>query len=306
MIFKRKNLQGLFLICLLTFLMGCNSQKEDDIGFGMEDTEIGDTENGSDMESDYSRDTDADGGDETWQSYYTYPLSDIDTLDGVFRLDRDSDTVTQVIGDLGSGNGIRITRYDGNKYNTWLGWGVSPTDIDRTNGEKLILVGSEWGNMSQADKEAGVISMSQLELLGYTNISMLSDRPRTEIQEIQNIDISSVNGDEEAVNEALSSTGLRYHTYYVLNDSFRPKDLLLTDQYMQEVTFSYYAETKYSTLNISMGDPCYLGGRTVTDDTPKVSVQQTKEGYFILDISNLSPGLYAVEGYSGSYVVNII
>lgn len=259
MIFKRKNLQGLFLICLLTFLMGCNSQKEDDIGFGMEDTEIGDTENGSDMESDYSRDTDADGGDETWQSYYTYPLSDIDTLDGVFRLNRDSDTVTQVIGDLGSGNGIRITRYDGNKYNTWLGWGVSPTDIDRTNGEKLILVGSEWGNMSQADKEAGVISMSQLELLGYTNISMLSDRPRTEIQEIQNIDISSVNGDEEAVNEALSSTGLRYHTYYVLNDSFRPKDLLLTDQYMQEVTFSYYAETKYSTLNISMGDPCYLG-----------------------------------------------
>lgn len=299
---------GLALICLLMFCAGCDSQKEEQ---GEESNDYGmidyDYEYGDDMESnDDDRAFDEEGVEESIEQLYTYSLDDIYTLNGVFRLNENADTVTQVVGNLGSGNGVRIMEYDGNEGDDWLGWGAVPTDINRENGEKLVLVGTEWANMSQADKESGVIPMNHLNFLGYGNISMLSNMSRTEILDIQNIDISSVSEDEEAVNAALSGTGLRYHTYYVIQDSFRPKDLLLTDQYMQEVAVSYYEGTEYLTLNIAMADPCYLGARTVTEDTPTVSVQQTKEGYFILDVSGLPQGLYAVEGYSGSYVVNII
>lgn len=286
-------------ICLLLVLLGCSSQKEEEES--SDAYEVMDDENDI-VDWSYDEKT----GEESVELLYTYSLSDINTLDGVFRLNADQNSVTQIIGDLRSGNGVGICEYDGNKVDMWLGYGVTPTDINRANGEKLVLVGSEWANLSENDKEAGERPISRLELIGYGNFSMLSDRSRTEILDIQNIDISTINADEKAVNDVLSSTGLSYHTYYEIGDMFRPRDLLLSDQYGMNVTLSYYEGTQYSTIDIAMADSYYLKPRTITDDIPRVSVQQTKEGYFILDISGLSSGLYALESYSGSYVINII
>ena len=41
------------------------------------------------------------------------------------------------------------------------------------------------------------------------------------------------------------------------------------------------------------------------DTTFKLPIERTQNGYFIVDTSSLGPGLYDIQMYSGSYIIEI-
>ena len=175
--------------------------------FAFDDWEYGDAEWDNDMVFDDYEDS--------------YPVEEASQLNGLFKLSSDGQTLTQIFSE--DEPGTTIESYDGKSVDWWL-CSSYPTEIAR--GEKLVLAGTEWGNRSENDKKAGVMYYQELNFLGYTNL-VLSDMNASDIETLNGIDISGINDDLASVNSAISGEGLKYHEYFVLNDSFTPKNLLL-------------------------------------------------------------------------------
>ena len=245
-------------------------------------------------------------GDPEWDNYMefddsdgTYSVDEASMLDGLFKLSADGQTLTEILSD--DEPGTTIQTYDGNSVDWWL-CSSYPTEIAR--GEKLVLAGTEWGNRSENDKKAGVMYYQELNLLGYTNL-ILSDMKASDVEALNGIDISGINEDLDSVNSAISGEGLKYHEYFVLNDSFTPNHLLLTSTFEADAEVGYYEGTEYIPMNVSMCSPCFYYEKGFTD-SKVLPVEKTNNGYFVIDTSGLSSGTYAIMSYSGVFTIEIL
>ena len=253
--------------------------------FACDDWEYGDAEWDNDMVFDDYEDS--------------YPVAEASQLNGLFKLSSDGQTLTQIFSE--DEPGTTIESYDGNSVNWWL-CSSYPTEIAR--GEKLVLAGTEWGNRSENDKKAGIMYYQELNFLGYTNL-VLSDMKASDIETLNGIDISGINDDLASVNSAISGEGLKYHEYFVLNDSFTPKNLLLTSACDAEAEVGFYDGTEYVPMDVIMCSPCFYYEKQFTD-SKVLHVDKTNNGYFVIDTSGLASGTYAIMSYSGVFTIEIV
>ena len=144
----------------------------------------------------------------------------------------------------------------------------------------------------------------ELNFLGYTNL-VLSDMKASDIEALNGIDISGINDDLASVNSAISGEGLKYHEYFVLNDSFTPKNLLLTSACDAEAEVGFYDGTEYVPMDVIMCSPCFYYEKQFTG-SKVLHVDKTNSGYFVIDTSGLASGTYAIMSYSGVFTIEIV
>ena len=269
----------------ITLSMILAAQSSASRAFACDDWEYGDVEWDNDMVFDDYEDS--------------YPVSEAGQLNGLFRLSSDGQTLTQIFSE--DEPGTTIEEYDGNNVDWWL-CSSYPTEINR--GEKLVLTGTEWANRSENDKKAGIMYYQELNLLGYTNL-ILSDMNASDIEALNDIDISGIHDDLDSVNSAISGEGLKYHEYFVLNDSFTPKHLLLTSVYDATTDVGFYEGTEYIPMKVAMCSPCFYYEKPFTG-SKVLHVDKTNNGYFVIDTSGLASGTYAIMSYSGVFTIEII
>jgi hypothetical protein len=226
------------------------------------------------------------------------PLSTVNDLNGIYRLNTSEETLIPLYDSVYF---KRIEAFDGEDFDGYICCMMAdPVIIDQDNGNELVLVGTEAAN--RAKSEADEIKIYGIKVVGYGNYSMLNNMQADELQEVQGIDLSQNNGDVGVINDALEGTGLSYHFYNVLNDSFRYVGLLVSQNQEDTVTYSEYEGTQYVTVNVAMINPYYL---VEWNDYTTVPIEKTQNGYFIVDTSSLSSGIYMVASYSGNYPIII-
>ena len=223
---------------------------------------------------------------------YTYPASDIDILSGIFRMDADEENLV-VLGDF-ERLGQQILSSGTVSGEVRVGTNL-PICIDRSKGDQLIVVGSEWSGRSENERRNMVIEIYPADLLGYGNSFMLSDLDVAEIDSINGVSISSVNTDFSAVTDMIGITGVSCIrcTWGSNTYAYRDMDYLIASQYESVMECGYYEGTQFMNRSVSMTHP-YV--RIDSDRYITLSVQATKNGYFIIDISQLPSGLYMIDG----------
>jgi hypothetical protein len=295
-----------FALCIgaTLWLTACGSSKTVD-----DDTDVTYNEETYDTDVTYNEETyDEDVAmiddiEEDYAEEATYmdaiPLSEVNSLNGIYRLNTSEETLIPLYDTVYF---KRIEKFDGEKFDGYICCPMAeyPVSIDQSKGEQLVLVGTEAAN--RAESESDIINIYTINVVGYGNYSMLNDLQADEMQEIQGIDLSQNGDDVGVINDALEGTGLSYHYYSVLNDSFRYVGLLVSQNQEATVTYSEYEGTQYVTTNVSMINPYYL---VDWSDYTTVSIEKTQNGYFIVDTSSLPSGTYMVASYSGNYPIII-
>lgn len=227
---------------------------------------------------------------------YTYPASDIGVLNGIFRMDAEKQNCV-VLGSLDKLGRYELSIED---FNGEVHSGTNlPICVDRSKGEQLIIVGSEWSGRSENDRRNMVIDIYPATLLGYSNSFMLADLDVDEMESVNGISISKLNEDFASVTEALETTGVSCVrcAWYVDLTRYRYRDYLLASQYESVITCGFYEGTQFISMDVSMTHP-YV--RIDPDNYIALSVQSTIDGYFIIDISQLPSGLYVIDGLIGN------
>lgn len=222
---------------------------------------------------------------------FTYSLSEINTLNGFFVLTSDSNVT-----------GVPKTTYGGYYGSTDKNLCKSdslPVCLDRSKGDKLIVVGSEWEGRSRYDKQHMIIDIFNLELLGYGDMYTFADFDTDKMDNVNGISISQINDDENAITQALSGSGITCvkEDFGSLEDRY-----LLSSQYNAPVTCGFYEGTEYKTVSANLANPFIVADE---DNPIELSVQTTSNGYFIVDVSGLPAGMYAIDSLSGYDIIVI-
>ena len=215
---------------------------------------------------------------------YTYSLNDVDNLNGLFQLKASDNKLIQMYDKL---RGKNITWYQGlskKQSKKYLGHMAFTMDdarvINRASGEKLVLVGSEWENLTKSEQESMLILRCRFP--GYGNYSMLNEVDMDNMKDIRGNKVFSFQ-------------------YNVMNDS-ATKTTILSTMKNDVCTYSSYEGTKSVQTKVAMINPCYIALR---DNAISVPIKKTQKGYFIVDVSSLASGYYVLSSYSGLYPVYI-
>ena len=228
---------------------------------------------------------------------YVYNLSEIGNLSGFFCLNLEDQTIK----DLGPKmETVSVSYYlsNGNKLGNEVGQASNPlVEIDRTNGEKLIVAGSEGTRISEQAK-CGAATM-----VGYSNMHMLGERRLDTIESIADVDVSTVNKDVDAVNSAISNTGFSVSQIYSNNIMGGYREVYLADTYNKTFTYGCFDGTEYVETNIAMMSPIVIIDYNNIDYQP---VEKTRDGYFVIDISSLPTGCCVVNNGINEYFAFII
>lgn len=215
---------------------------------------------------------------------YTYSLNDVDHLNGLFQLKTSDNKLIQMYDKL---RGKNITWYQGlskkqaKKYLGHMGFTMDDARvIDRANGEKLVLIGYEWSNLSKSEQDSMMILRCKFP--GYGNYSMLNEVDMDNTKDIRGNKVFSFR-------------------YNVMNN-IAEKTTILSTMKNDVCTYSSYEGTKSTQTKIAMINPCYIALR---DNAISVPIKKTQKGYFIVDVSSLASGYYVVSSYSGLYPVYI-
>lgn len=238
-----------------------------------------------------------------YQDGFTYSLSDVKSLDGRYCLNLSKGTLTLIHEEIEYDYYWQEMAYlDGKKLDQYMRYGYSdfmPTVIDRTNGEKLILVGDAWAKRSETRKTE--MEFYGLSLWGYANPYMLPfDTKLSEIEAVFGKDISALNGDFDAINQVLADTSIKLHSFagippYIFEVEWECKDpFFISTKYGETFTYGTFIGTEYVEQNVAMITPIYL--RKMHEDPTVVPIEKTKEGYMIVDISSLEKGYWLLDG----------
>ena len=138
-----------------------------------------------------------------------------------------------------------------------------------------------------------------LNLWGYGNPYLLPHTMQlSEFEEIYGKNIASLNGDIEAINNALSDTSFKLYAYSgaesLFFDPISSSPLFLSSKYGETFTYGSYAGTEYIEQNVAMITPYYWHKKY--EEPTVVPIEKTKEGYMIVDISTLEAGLWLIDG----------
>ena len=284
-----------FLICciMLICLTACE-KKEDDVVFDNTVNIVGDS---SHIQDDVMLNDDESAAGDTSYAHATlefpvFSMSDIETLDGFFclRSDGQSLIMPEEVSHRKT-DGVYSENFEGLICRTLF----SPLDINTTEGDKIILIGAEGGNRAQSAMDEMMIY--PMHLIGYSNAYMMDEVELDEIQEMQGIDISAVNNDIDAVNQAISSSNIS-----CCDTGSEFGDLVFSSISGEALSYAVYEGTAYNTWDVVMENPYYY---LRNDERKYVPIEKTKEGYFIVDMTGLEAGIYAVQSYSGIYAVEI-
>lgn len=252
---------------------------------------------------------------------FEYPLSEVTNLSGLFSLDSGRQVLEQAPQTLTSRS---IWVFDNTEYGNQndpqyarLGYSdFLPLTVDRSNGEKLVLVGDEWDRRAESRKEQ--IESYATRLVGYGNPYLLPgddeinsfetimglqlSKIEATFPDIWNTDFSEILADIADVNTILAETPFRVHLYDESQNYGQMGYLLLSNRYQETLTYGEYVGTEYVTTNVAMITPYFLYDADVSTSLPIVP---TMDGYFVIDISSLPNGMYAIDSVSGSYIINI-
>ncbi len=272
-------------------------------------------------------DTGYDSGSENTSDFienlgnFEYPLYEVTNLSGLFSLDLSRQVLEKAPQTLTSRS---IWRFDDTTYGNQndpqyarLGYSdFFPLTVDRTNGEKLVLVGDEWDRRAESRKDH--IESYATRIVGYGNPYLLPGEgeinsfetingiPFNKIEatfpDIWNSDFSEYLANIAAANTTLAETPFRVHLYAESKNYGLTACMLLSNRYQETLTYGEYAGTEYVTTNVAMITPYYLFDADVSTSLPIVP---TMDGYFVIDISSLPNGMYAIDSVSGTYVIDI-
>lgn len=223
---------------------------------------------------------------------YTYNISAVGSLDGLFRLDASKQNLRSIANRL---NIDGIHSYDGEEFSGHICESKNEAfPINQTDGEKFVIVGGEYRGSNK-------IKVYNASFIGYSNISEFYRVKLKDTIDFQGVDVSKISNDYEAVNEALSGTGVHFHRCRD-NQSQKFIELILADEKDKIVNYSAYYGTQSKTMSVTMSRFCYL----VKDETAAfVPIEKTQDGYFIIDTSSLSAGIYVVDSASGWFPFRI-
>ena len=229
--------------------------------------------------------------------YGVYSISDIDQLNGMFILSSDQRSLLDcnnkyskfspfvALYEIGYTNNVPICREL---------FSVEPIQIH--SGERLVLVGDGWTNLSSASRDSSTIKYKNAVFMGYGNrYSGITNKTLdtggidlNQIQSINGIDLSGLGGEIDNYNYALSDTFLRFEeTYFGF--------CLLTENYQELINVDYFEGTQHISEDISMCNSYFSVPYHGFDG--ELPVITTNDGYFIIDTSSLSSGyLYVING----------
>lgn len=230
---------------------------------------------------------------------YSTSIDSLGSENGFFRLNSSADTITSFWNEAGHS---KVAEFDGEEYGYLYDEGAylctgskEPMEIDISSGEKMILVETEY-NYSPEE-----INLYPLSVVGYGNEAVLDHLKPNTIEEIQGIDISSVNNNISQLNQALSSTGIRYYPY--ISSKGYDYGVFLSSEKNIMFEYSWYEGTQYKSEEAEMYYTYYLAP---LKDEVQAPVEKTTDGYFVVDLSDVPKGQYLVyEEYYGWYLINI-
>ena len=272
------------------------------------DTNINSSED-SNVNSNVSSNTDTntdsgveDGG--VNQNGNVYSLSEIGNLNGFFSLNQVNQTLIGIPAPLGYC--AQSSSYD-NGVNELDGVEIGitnhmPITVDRTKGEKLVVVG-EIGNRVGNTVTCGVASVVGYSNLGYTKGVQLNS-----IEVISGIDISNINDDMAKVNSAISNTSfsvVEYRAISATSNLFAEFEtpfsgyLYLSNTYGKTFIYGAFEGTEYIESNVAMTDLTYLFDME-GQEAVSFSIEKTKDGYFIVDITQATEGYYIMRVRQGN------
>ena len=275
-----------------------------------------DYDTGYDDSADNGSDSESTGDFIQNLSGFEYPLSEVTNLDGLFALDLSRQVLECAPQTLSERS---IWLYDeiqfGNQNDSQyarLGYSdFMPLTVDRTNGEKLVLVGDEWDMRADARKDQ--IKSYATRLLGYGNpylmpelnsIETIMDIPVSKLEvtfpDIWPSDYSDIYDSMARFNTTIAETPFSVHLYNESQNYGEMGFLLLSSRNQETLTYGEYEGTEYVTTNVAMITPYFL-----YDAVTSLPIERTMDGYFIIDISSLPNGLYTMDSVSGQYVINI-
>lgn len=229
---------------------------------------------------------------------YTYSMSDISELNGYYRLNEDEQTLKT----LPKNNYKLVMNYFNDGVNSQKSITVAssyfmPTTIDRTKGEKLVVVG-EMGDYH--------IRCYTASLIGYSNLDLMLNVTVDSVENINGIDISNINSDLASVNSKISTTP--FEVFHYSCDTVTREladrgfsfvgDFYVSDTYGETFTYGSFEGTSYIETNVAMINPTYLTGE---ENSYTPSKETTTNGYFIIDLSELPEGYYVLYGYAVGY-----
>ena len=198
------------------------------------------------------------------------------------------------------------TDFYGNVLGDWLlsqsilGTGndqVSLPSLDTKAGELLVICGEEYGNRAPARRDE--IEAHPATLRGY--LVHGSDEAYFHIEDIQSVEGASLAGvdwhDENALNKALSGIGFTCDV-----DGYGQFKRMLSPAFDSSITMNQINGTTFTDEEYCAYQPLFDKDK---DTTFKLPIERTQNGYFIVDTSSLGPGLYDIQMYSGSYIIEI-
>ncbi len=229
------------------------------------------------------------------QRRYSLALSDISLLNGFFMLDQSKQNLYAMTYEStcsGHYEGIDLYRCE-----------ELPLGINRDKGETLVILGDEWRLRSDYEQENMIINVCDITLLGYGNSSML------ETSGISVDDIISVNGititpkessttmdkNYELITQQLKGTDISCVYDFQVSRYIPMCKYLVSSKYNAAVTCQYYEGTQYKSATVNMKEPFVLFDQFDDATTISLPVQTTQNGYFIVDISSLPSGMYAIK-----------
>ncbi len=174
-----------------------------------------------------------------------------------------------------------------------------PLGLCRDNGDKLVIVGEEWGVRSEYEKSNMLINVNGITLLGYGksqikdgNISVDNMTSVNGITISPKISSSTSDKNCEQITGQLRGTDISCIYGYNVTSTYPIQKFLVSNKYNTAVTCEYYDGTQYGSTTFNLNEPFIL-----LDDEKSffVPVQPTQNGYFIVDVSSLPSGIYAIK-----------
>lgn len=236
----------------------------------------------------------------------TEAMEDMTRGEGVYVVSADSTKATRLWDDPGH---MSVSYFDGADYT------VEDADYDgnvRLEGAyiKDIAEDPAYVNISAGEKLALVlpygpyVRMYEGSCIGYGHYEKSDEL--TGYEEIAGVDLSDVETIADA-NERLAGTDLRFYT--CTRSSHYDDALLLSSTRGMQVTAGTYVGTSFEEETYSFERAFYLFSVT---SMQKPEIEKTKDGYFIVDLSDMAPGTYyldvaAGDAYSGqeTFIIEI-
>lgn len=231
----------------------------------------------------------------------TNPFSDtlqaISMEDGFFRVNTVFQEAAPINGEL---------RSFGSCESSWAGSGTVgsctnlPMTLDHFRGDCLFITESQWNALPQAQKDSMTITFYPAAALGYGNQLLFDTVALDTLEAVEDISLSGLTQDPDAVNDALLGTGFKCLHCKKGSDSFYH---LLADTPERSMPYTYTQNGQTLTDSAIMSNP-YISFR---EDAPiSVPVRVTEEGFYMADLSFLDSGYYVVDGMGGFYAVAVI